>query len=72
MRNVPLRGFMKKSPIKDVDTTFADRIYTKNKVDESLKKKGLHTEGDLRGKKDTTPSSGANTGTGSQMINESV
>ena len=62
----------KTSPIKDIDTTFVDRVYRKDKVDESLKKKGLHTEGDLRGKKDTTPSSGANTGKGSQMMNTNM
>ena len=48
----PFSGF--KSPLK-TDTSFADRIYSKSKIDESLKKRGEHTEGNLRGKKDTTP-----------------
>ena len=60
MRNTPLKAFA--STTKDVDTKLADRVYTKEKVDESLKKKGLHTEGDLRGKKDTTPKDNLNAG----------
>ena len=68
MRNVPLKGFLKKSPMK-TDTTLADKIYTKEKVDESLRKRGEHTEGDLRGKKDTTPSEGASRGGGTLPIN---
>ena len=70
MRNTPLKAFIKKSPIRqEVDTTLADRVYTKHKVDTDLKKKGLHTEGGLRGKKDTTPSVGANVGMGKRMMN---
>ena len=69
MRNTPLRGFLKNSPIKDIDTTLADQIYTKQKVDVDLKKRGLHTEGDLRGKKDTTPTEGESTTKNNQMIN---
>ena len=50
---------------QDVDTTFADRVYTEHKVDEDLKKKGYHTgkkhdgtyDKNLRGKKDTDPGS---------------
>ena len=49
------------SPMKkddqDVDTTFVDQVYTKTKVDENLKKSGHHTEGNIRGKKNTDPSS---------------
>ena len=70
MRNKPLPGLCKKSPIKqDIDTTLADKVYSRQKVNVTLRKKGLHTEGSLRGKKDTTPSTGANVGMGSQMIN---
>jgi hypothetical protein len=55
-----------KSPLKqDIDTTFAERVYTEHKVDEDLKKKGYHTgkkpdgtyDRSLRGKKDTDPGS---------------
>ena len=70
MRNRPLPGLCKKSPIRqDVDTTWADKVFSGAKVDESLKKSGHHTEGSLRGKKDTTPSVGANVGMGNRMIN---
>ena len=69
MRNVPLKGFLKESPLKDVDTTLADKVYTKEKVDTDLAKKGLHTEGSLRGKTDTTPSEGTSTSGDIQMIN---
>jgi len=72
MRNVPLKGFLKKSPMKDIDTTWADKVFHPNKVDETLKKKGLHTKGDLRGKKDTTPNEGANRGGGTLPINTEI
>ena len=68
MRNVPLKGFLKPSPMK-TDTTLADKVYTKEKVNESLRKRGEHTEGSLRGKKDTTPSKGTNRGGGMLPIN---
>jgi len=45
---------LRRSPIKntdDVDTTFADAVYSKTKVDESLTKSGHHTEGNIRGDK---------------------
>ena len=64
----PFSGF--KSPLK-TDTSFADRIYRKDKVDESLKKRGEHTEGSLRGKKDTTPKSNNNAGN-NQVMNPDV
>tara|TARA_R100001244_G_C5098892_1_gene118314 strand:+ start:321 stop:542 length:222 start_codon:yes stop_codon:yes gene_type:complete len=70
MRNSPLKAFA--SPLKkgkEVDTSLVDKVYTKTKVDEDLKKKGLHTEGELRGTKDTTPTAGVNVGMDSQMIN---
>jgi len=54
MRNKPLPGFYKKSPLK-TNTEFADRVYRKDKVDATLRAKGEHTEGSLRGTKDTTP-----------------
>ena len=66
MRNVPLKGLMPKSPMK-TNTSLADRIYTKSKVDESLKKRGEHTEGSLRGKKDTTPKDNLNAGNNTMM-----
>ena len=50
MRNKPLKGMLKASPLK-VDTTLVDKVYSKSKVDENLKKTGHHTEGNLRGKK---------------------
>jgi len=67
MRNVPLKGLMKESPMK-TNTELADRVYSKNKVDESLKKKGEHTEGNLRGTKNTTPQNNASAGN-NQMMN---
>ena len=70
MRNVPLKGFMKKSPMK-TNTSLADRIYTKSKVDETLKKRGEHTEGNLRGTKDTTPKDNVSAGN-NQMMNPSI
>jgi len=36
---------------KDVDTTLVDKVYSRTKVDENLKKSGHHTEGSIRGKK---------------------
>ena len=36
---------------QDVDTTLADKVYSKTKVDENLEKSGHHTEGSIRGKK---------------------
>jgi hypothetical protein len=61
MRNTPLKAFaksaLKQTKKTDIDTTWADQIYTKNKIDKSLKKMGHHTEGNLRGKVDTDPGS---------------
>ena len=71
MRNNPLPGLYKKSPMK-TNTELADRVYRKDKVDATLRSRGEHTEGDLRGKKDTTPTAGANVGLGSRMINQPV
>ena len=70
MRNKPLPGFCKKSPLR-TDTTLADRVYTKSKVDESLVKRGEHTEGSLRGIKDTTPKDNVSAGN-NQMMNPGV
>ena len=61
---------MKKS--EDIDTTWADKVYNQQKVDEHLIKKGYHTEGNLRGKKDTTPTVGSNVSKGSQMTNTTL
>ena len=56
MRNKPLPGLCKKSPIhQDVDTKWADKVYNKEKVDRALKKSGHHTEGSLRGQENTSP-----------------
>ena len=71
MRNNPLPGLYKKSPMK-TNTGLADRVYSRSKVDEALIKRGKHTEGDLRGKKDTTTTAGANVGLGNLMINPGV
>jgi len=54
MRNNPLPGLYKKSPIKQTNTELADRVYNKGKVDDALLKRGEHTEGALRGKKNTS------------------
>ena len=54
---------MKKSPMK-TNTELADRVFTKSKVDASLIKRGEHTEGSLRGTKNTS----VKTGTNNQMI----
>ena len=70
MRNASLKGFFKKSPMK-TNTELADRVYTKSKVDESLRKKGEHTEGNLRGTKNTTPQNNTNAGN-NQMMNPDV
>jgi len=72
MRNVPLKGFLKKSPMKDIDTKLADKVYARSKVDDTLKKNNLHTEGELRGKKDTTPNQGDNTGSDIQPMNTNM
>ncbi len=75
MRNNALKGLMRKSPLEkneDIDTTWADKVFSPSKVDETLIKKGYHTEGNLRGTKNTTPTSGNNTGLGNQMINPGV
>jgi hypothetical protein len=67
MRNTPLKGLIKKSPM-ETNTKLADRVYSKDKVDESLRKRGEHTEGSLRGTKDTTPKNNAGAGN-NQMMN---
>ena len=59
MRNKPLPGLIKRrSPLRqidttrgDVDTTWADKVYTKTKVDAELEKSGHHSEKGIRGKK---------------------
>ena len=53
MRRSPIR---KDTPVidvtkGDVDTSLADIVYTKEKVDEELRKSGHHTEEAIRGKK---------------------
>ena len=68
MRNIPLKGLIKKSPLA-TNTELADRVYSRSKVNESLRKKGEHIEGNLRGTKDTTPNVGSNTGGGVQPTN---
>ncbi len=52
MKGSAFYGHGNSSPAKqDVDTGFADRVYSKARVDEGLTKSGHHTEGSLRGKK---------------------
>ena len=63
MRTSPLKGLMKKSPM-ETNTKFADKVFAKNKVDAELRKRGEHTEGSLRGTKNTSVKSGGN----NQMI----
>ena len=42
---------MKRSPLHgDVDTAWADKVYTNIKVDEELDKSGHYKEGETRGK----------------------
>lgn len=41
----------------DVDTTWADQIYTKRKVNTALEKDGYHTEDGARGVKNTNTGS---------------
>ena len=38
MINIPLKGFLKKSPIKDIDTTLADKVYNKA-IDDMIRDK---------------------------------
>jgi hypothetical protein len=62
MRNVPLKAFCKKSPMKtgDVDTTFADQVFNGNKVDTWLRENNKHAsnETELRGKVNTSDKGG--------------
>ena len=58
---------MNKSPMK-TNTEFADRVFSKNKVDEALVKRGEHTEVSLRGTKNTSVKTGGN----NQMIDPQV
>jgi len=60
-----------KSPLKNVDTSFADKVYSKAKVDENLIKGGYHTEGDLRGKKNTSDK-GANSSVNNAMTDNFI
>ena len=57
-----------KNKKRDIDTTFADRVYNKSKIDKTLISRGYHTEGKLRGKVNTSVKSGGN----NQMIDMSV
>ena len=41
----------KRSPIKDIDPEFADRVYTKERVDKTLEDTGHYTHKGGRGKK---------------------
>jgi len=58
MRNVPLKAFCKKSPMKtgDVDTAFADQVFSGEKVDTWLRKNNKHASNneELRGKANTS------------------
>jgi len=60
-----------KSPLKNVDTKLADRVYSKAKVDENLIKKGYHTEGNLRGKTNTSDK-GANSSVNNAMTDNFI
>tara|TARA_B100001059_G_scaffold220176_1_gene241916 strand:+ start:684 stop:905 length:222 start_codon:yes stop_codon:yes gene_type:complete len=60
-----------KSPFRDIDTRFVDKIYNKQKVDEDLIKKGYHTEGNLRGKKNTSDK-GANSSVNNAMTDNFI
>ena len=70
MRNKPLPGLYKKSPLK-TNTELADRIFSRSKVDKALELRGEHTEGNLRGTKDTTPKGNVSAGN-NQMMNPGV
>ena len=67
MRTSPLKGLMRKSPLGDVDTKLADRVFTEERVNTDLVKKGLHTEGSLRGKTNTSTGT-INAGVNNAMI----
>ncbi len=56
---------------RDIDTTWADKVYSPAKVDETLIKKGYHTKGKLRGKPNTS-TGGTNAGINNAMIDLSV
>ena len=58
---------MNKSPMK-TDTEFADKVFAKDKVNESLRKRGEHTEGKLRGTKNTSVYGGVEVGGNNRMI----
>ena len=60
-----------KSPLKNVDTSLADRVYNKAKVDENLIKGGYHTEGDLRGTINTSDK-GANSSINNAMTDNFI
>ena len=49
-----------KTKKRSIDTTFADKVFKKSKVDKTLVAKGLHTEGRLRGKVNTSVRRGGN------------
>jgi len=70
MRNKPLRGLCKKSPIK-TNTELADRTFTRGKVNEALILKGEHTEGNLRGTMNTSTGN-LNAGVNNAMIDPTI
>ena len=53
---------------RSVNTAFADQVFTKSKIDGVLIKKGLHTEGKLRGTVNTSVKTGGN----NQMIDSTT
>jgi hypothetical protein len=60
-----------KNAKRDIDTTWADKVYSPAKVDEALIKKGYHTKGKLRGKVNTSTGE-KNAGINNAMIDMSV
>tara|TARA_R100001463_G_scaffold17005_2_gene43869 strand:- start:567 stop:785 length:219 start_codon:yes stop_codon:yes gene_type:complete len=72
MRNKPLPGLCKKSPLRqDVDTRWADKVFSGSKVDESLKKSGHHTAKGIRGQENTSTGM-KNAGFNNAMIDMSI
>ena len=66
MRNAPLRGFCKASPMK-TNTEFADRVFTAEKVNRALVESGKHTFKGGRGS-DNTSTGNKNAGINNAMI----
>ena len=73
MRNNPLPGLCKKSPIKqEINTTWADKVFSGEKVNRTLREKGLHTDPKVGRGKINTSTGDTNAGSNNAMIDMSV